>query len=96
MNKTVKVKLPEDHIYDNTLDLRRKTFIFPGIKASQDVKDVLEKLKVKAVIKIRAYILEQISKLRKPMTNYHIPQNALLKHKCVILKTLLYQHFDYS
>lgn len=53
-----------------------------GIKACEDVKDVLDMLKIKAVTKIRAYILEQISKLRKPMTNYHIPQNALLKYKC--------------
>ncbi|XP_065203374.1 vacuolar protein sorting-associated protein 52 homolog [Planococcus citri] len=52
-----------------------------GIKACQDVKEVLEMLKIKAVTKIRAYIMEQISKLRRPMTNYHMPQNALLKHK---------------
>ncbi|KAK7576041.1 hypothetical protein V9T40_012327 [Parthenolecanium corni] len=52
-----------------------------GVKACQDVRDVLEMLKIKAITKIRAYILEQIFKLRKPMTNYHIPQNALLKHK---------------
>ncbi|XP_065214394.1 vacuolar protein sorting-associated protein 52 homolog [Planococcus citri] len=52
-----------------------------GINACQDVKEVLEMLKIKAVTKIRAYIMEQISKLRRPMTNYHMPQNALLKHK---------------
>ena len=57
---------------------------FLGIKACQDVKDVLEMLKIKAVTKIRAYIIEQISKLRRPMTNYHMPQNALLKHKYII------------
>ncbi|CAH0393966.1 unnamed protein product [Bemisia tabaci] len=51
------------------------------VRACQDVKDVLEKLKIKAVIKIRAYLLEQISKFRKPMTNYQIPQNAILKFK---------------
>lgn len=55
---------------------------FRDTKSCQDVKDVLEKLQIKAMSKIRTYLLEQISKFRKPMTNYQIPQNALLKHKC--------------
>lgn len=50
-------------------------------KPAQDVKDVLEKLKLKAVAKIRAHLLEQIYKFRKPMTNYQVPQNAMLKNK---------------
>ncbi|KAJ8729382.1 hypothetical protein PYW08_000963 [Mythimna loreyi] len=54
---------------------------FKETKACHDVKDVLEKLKIKAVSKIRAYILEHIYKFRKPMANYQIPQNAMLKYK---------------
>lgn len=54
---------------------------FKDTKSCQDVKDILEKLRIKAMSKIRAYLLEQISKFRKPMTNYQIPQNNLLKHK---------------
>ncbi|XP_063358376.1 vacuolar protein sorting-associated protein 52 homolog [Cydia amplana] len=54
---------------------------FKETKACHDVKDVLEKLKIKAVAKIRTYILEQIYKFRKPMANYQIPQNAMLKYK---------------
>jgi hypothetical protein len=50
-------------------------------KACHDVKDILEKLKVKAVTKIRAYLLEQVYKFRKPMANYQVPQNTLLKYK---------------
>lgn len=50
-------------------------------KAYYDVKDVLEKLKIKAVTKIRAYLLEQVYKFRKPMANYQVPQNTLLKYK---------------
>ncbi len=56
-------------------------------------------LKIKAITKIRAYVLEQISKLRKPMTNYHMPQNALLKHKYVtilICITILFIIIIYS
>lgn len=54
---------------------------FRDTKSCLDVKDILEKLRIKAMSKIRAYLLEQISKFRKPMTNYQIPQNNLLKHK---------------
>ncbi|CAG4944571.1 vacuolar protein sorting-associated protein 52 homolog [Colias croceus] len=54
---------------------------FKETKACHDVKDVLEKLKIKALSKIRTYILEQIYKFRKPMANYQIPQNAMLKYK---------------
>uniref|UniRef100_A0A8D9B8U8 Vacuolar protein sorting-associated protein 52 homolog n=1 Tax=Cacopsylla melanoneura TaxID=428564 RepID=A0A8D9B8U8_9HEMI len=54
---------------------------FSDVKSCQDVKDILEKLKIKAVTKIRAYLIEQISKFRKPMTNYQIPQNTMLKYK---------------
>lgn len=58
-----------------------KELQFKEAKSSDDVKDVLEKLKVKAMAKIRHYLLEQIYKFRKPMTNYQIPQNAMLKNK---------------
>ncbi|CAH4005111.1 vacuolar protein sorting-associated protein 52 homolog isoform X1 [Pieris brassicae] len=54
---------------------------FKETKACHDVKDVLEKLKIKSIAKIRTYILEQIYKFRKPMANYQIPQNAMLKYK---------------
>jgi Vps52 / Sac2 family. len=50
-------------------------------KAYYDVKDILEKLKIKAVTKIHAYLLEQVYKFRKPMANYQVPQNTLLKYK---------------
>lgn len=49
--------------------------------AVQDVSDVMDKLKTKATIKIRTYMLEKIYELRKPMTNYQVPQDALLKYK---------------
>lgn len=58
-----------------------KELQFKEARSSEDVKDVLEKLKIKAMSKIRVYLLEQIYKFRKPMTNYQIPQNAMLKNK---------------
>ena len=54
---------------------------FKETKACHDIKDVLEKLKLKAITKIRSYLLEQIYKFRKPMTNFQVPQNNMLKHK---------------
>ncbi|XP_017151673.2 vacuolar protein sorting-associated protein 52 homolog [Drosophila miranda] len=58
-----------------------KELSFKESKSTSDVSDVLHKLRLKAMTKIRSYLLEQIYKFRKPMTNYQIPQNAMLKHK---------------
>ncbi|XP_061389003.1 vacuolar protein sorting-associated protein 52 homolog [Musca vetustissima] len=58
-----------------------KELSFKESKATADVADVLHKLRLKAMSKIRQYMLEQIYKFRRPMTNYQIPQNAMLKHK---------------
>ncbi|XP_022914245.1 vacuolar protein sorting-associated protein 52 homolog [Onthophagus taurus] len=54
---------------------------FKESKSCTDVKDILEKLKIKAMSKIRTYLLEQVYKFRKPMANYQMPQNAMLKNK---------------
>lgn len=58
-----------------------KELSFKESKSAADVLDVLVKLKLKAMSKIRAYLLEQVYKFRKPMTNYQVPQNAMLKYK---------------
>lgn len=54
---------------------------FKEAKSCLDVKDILEKLKVKAMAKIRTYLLEQIYKFRKPQANFQVPQNNMLKYK---------------
>nr|CAH7754416.1 unnamed protein product [Callosobruchus chinensis] len=54
---------------------------FKETKSCSDVKEILEKLKIRCMSKIRTYLLEQVSKFKKPMANYQIPQNNLLKHK---------------
>ena len=53
----------------------------------------------KAVQKIRDFLLQKIYQFRRPMTNYQIPQNALLKFRysnlnfCVLcLFSLPYNH----
>uniref|UniRef100_F7H853 Vacuolar protein sorting-associated protein 52 homolog n=1 Tax=Macaca mulatta TaxID=9544 RepID=F7H853_MACMU len=52
-----------------------------GTAACADVRGVLDRLRVKAVMKIREFILQKIYSFRKPMTNYQIPQTALLKYR---------------
>lgn len=54
---------------------------FKEAKSCQDVKDVVEKLKFKALEKIREFLLQKIYQFRKPMTNYQVPQNAMLKFR---------------
>nr|CAI5852852.1 unnamed protein product [Callosobruchus analis] len=54
---------------------------FKETKSCSDVKEILEKLKIRCMSKIRTYLLEQVSKFKKPMANYQIPQNNLLKYK---------------
>ncbi|XP_060706512.1 vacuolar protein sorting-associated protein 52 homolog isoform X2 [Hemiscyllium ocellatum] len=54
---------------------------FKETLACSDVQDTLDRLKIKAVSKIREYILQKIYSFRKPMTNYQVPQNALLKYR---------------
>ena len=58
-----------------------KELNFKESKSAEDVGDVLEKLKIKAMTKLRTYLLEQVYKFRRPMTNYQVPQNAMLKYK---------------
>ncbi|KAH7698689.1 vacuolar protein sorting-associated protein 52, partial [Aphelenchoides avenae] len=54
---------------------------FKDAKAVGDVYDVVENLKYKAMEKIREWLLLKISLFKKPLTNYQIPQNALLKNR---------------
>ncbi|TGZ45844.1 hypothetical protein CRM22_011162 [Opisthorchis felineus] len=50
-------------------------------RSFEDVNVLLKKLKIKAVSKIREYLLQKIYSLRKPLTNYQIPQNQMLKYR---------------
>uniref|UniRef100_A0A914HU87 Vacuolar protein sorting-associated protein 52 homolog n=1 Tax=Globodera rostochiensis TaxID=31243 RepID=A0A914HU87_GLORO len=58
-----------------------KTQQFKDAKSVGDVHDVVENLKYKAMEKIREWLLLKISLFRKPLTNYQITQNALLKNR---------------
>jgi len=47
--------------------------------ACRDVQDVVDKLKYKAITKIREYLIQKIYSLRKPMSNYHLIQDSMLR-----------------
>ncbi len=78
--------MTEPSFSEELMNLEQKiTFLkeqsFREARSCNDVRDVVEKLKIKAVAKIREYLLERINLFKKPMTNYYIPQNAMVKHK---------------
>lgn len=54
---------------------------FRDARSCNDVKDVVDKLKIRGVAKIRDFLLDKINMFKKPMANYHIPQNTILKFK---------------
>lgn len=58
-----------------------KELSFRETLACSDIQDIVDRLKLKAVSKIREFILQKIYSFRKPMTNYQIPQNTLLKYR---------------
>ncbi|BHF68866.1 Vacuolar protein sorting-associated protein 52 [Sparganum proliferum] len=53
----------------------------PNYPSCQDVGALLKKLKLKAVVKVREFLLEKVRYLRKPLANYQVPQNHLLKYR---------------
>ncbi|XP_065332207.1 vacuolar protein sorting-associated protein 52 homolog [Cloeon dipterum] len=54
-----------------------------------DVRDPLEHLRVKAVTKVRVFLLEQVFKLRKSMANFQVPQDNLLSKYKIFYEFLL-------
>ena len=54
---------------------------FNDCRAVADVRDIVEKLKLRAVAKIREFILQKIFQFRRPMANYQMLQNQLLNYR---------------
>ena len=54
---------------------------FNDCRAVSDVRDVVEKLKLKAVGKIREFVLHKIFQFRRPMANYQMLQNQLINYR---------------
>ena len=52
---------------------------FKEAYSAKDVIEQLENLKLKSIIKIKEYLLDKINSFKKPLSNYQIPQTAMLK-----------------
>lgn len=72
--------LEQLHELNNKINFA-KELSFRETLACSDIQDIVDRLKIKAVTKIREFILQKIYSFRKPMTNYQIPQNTLLKFR---------------
>ncbi|XP_030202200.1 vacuolar protein sorting-associated protein 52 homolog isoform X2 [Gadus morhua] len=72
--------LEQLHELNNKINFT-KELSFRETLACNDIQDIVDRLKIKAVSKIREFILQKIYSFRKPMTNYQIPQNTLLKYR---------------
>ncbi|CAL9704030.1 unnamed protein product [Knipowitschia caucasica] len=72
--------LEQLHELNNKINFA-KELSFRETLACSDIQDIVDRLKLKAVAKIREFILQKIYAFRKPMTNYQIPQNTLLKYR---------------
>ncbi|XP_077447521.1 vacuolar protein sorting-associated protein 52 homolog [Stigmatopora argus] len=68
------------HELNNKINLA-KELSFRETLACSDIQDIVDRLKIKAVSKIGEFILLKINSFKKPMTNYQIPQNTLLKYR---------------
>ena len=82
----LETSLQEEAFSDSLVELSSKIdylkeLEFLGALAAHDVRTVVEKLRLKAVSRIREWIFDKIYQFRKPLTNYQVPQNALLKFK---------------
>jgi hypothetical protein len=51
------------------------------IKCFNDIHEILYKLKIKAISRIREFIMQKIYQFRKPMANYQITQDLLIKSR---------------
>ena len=76
----------EREFIENLHELNQKVVFvkeqdFNDCRAVADVRDVVEKLKLKAVGKTREFLLHKIFQFRRPMANYQMLQNQLLNYR---------------
>lgn len=85
MTHVIGTPASEQDFLDNLVILDQKiAFISDQNDSSPSVRDVsqiLDNLKLKAISKIKEYIMKKIQSIKKAMTNYQILQNTLVKNK---------------
>eukprot|EP01083_Nonionella_stella_P077024 210128_1 len=75
-----------EHYIENLVTLNSKLhFLREGTsfrsRASEDLRPTLDELKMKAISRIREFLLKRIHSLKKPKTNIQIKQDLMLKFK---------------
>lgn len=70
--------LEQLHVLDHKICFVKEQ-TFKDAKSCQDVMEILNNLKIKAIGKINEYIMKKIQSFKKPMSNYQIPQAALIQ-----------------
>ncbi|XP_072015361.1 vacuolar protein sorting-associated protein 52 homolog [Amphiura filiformis] len=86
INHILDTPVTERQFLEQLHELNHKiTFVkeqsFKDAISCQDVEDILEKLKLKSIAKIREFLLQKVNQMKKPMTNYQVQQNAMLKYR---------------
>lgn len=66
-------------LHHKLLFAKQQTFL--EARACNDVSDTLEKLRIEAVKKVREFILQKLYACRKPLVNYQMHEDALLRHR---------------
>lgn len=77
---------------------------FKDARSCEDVLEILNNLKIRAINKIYEYVMRKIQSIKKPMSNYQIPQTALMqksfffrflfKHNRDVAKEIQYEYTD--
>lgn len=86
INTIMEGQLTERSFIEYLHELNHKiTFLYEKppheIKCFNEVHDIIYKLKVKAISKIHEFIIQKIYQFRKPMANYQVTQDLLLKSR---------------
>lgn len=84
--------LDQLHVLDHKICFVKEQ-TFKDAKSCQDVMEILNNLKIKAIFKINEYIMKKIQSFKKPMSNYQIPQTALVE-KSFFFKFLIKHNRD--
>lgn len=53
----------------------------PRVAACADVQPVLERLEARAVSRVRGFLMDKVYQLRRPLANFHVPQDLLLAQR---------------
>mmetsp|Transcript_35681 Transcript_35681/g.90202 ORF Transcript_35681/g.90202 Transcript_35681/m.90202 type:complete len:761 (-) Transcript_35681:796-3078(-) len=87
VNSILEAEVNEDYLMylmelDKKLKYAHEDEVAAGSQAKRDLEPALEKLRVKALVKVRDFVLQKVYMLKRPKTNVQIiQQSSLLKNR---------------